>query len=160
MNNFSSSAPSQDDRVMAALSHISILMPLMGIVVPIVIWVTQKDKSQYVAFQALQAAGFQISLIAAYFIGMGCYMCSFFSMFLSIPLSAAFSSDQSFNPLSGIGFAFPLLVVGAIFMVGFAFIVYGVVGAVMAFQGKPFQYIFIGNRVERFMQQRQDAPVS
>jgi hypothetical protein len=44
------------------------------------------------------------------------------------------------------------LVFGAAFIGGAAFMVYGIVGAVMTFQGKSFRYIIIGNRVERFMQ--------
>lgn len=35
---------------------------------------------------------------------------------------------------------------------GFLFMIYGVVGAVMALQGKNFRYVIIGRRVERFMQ--------
>jgi hypothetical protein len=157
MSEFTQSTASQDERVMAALAHVSVLMPLMGIIVPIVIWVTQKDKSQYVAFQALQAAGFQISMIAAYFIGMGCYMCSFFSIFLGGSFGSSFGIDPSLNPFSGTGMPFPFLVFGAIILGEFAFIIYGIVGTVMTIQGKPFRYFFIGDRIERFMAQKQDA---
>jgi len=59
------STPSQNDKIMAALAHISALLPLMGIIAPIVIWVTQKDKSEYVAFQALQAVAYQLLMILA-----------------------------------------------------------------------------------------------
>ena len=52
---------SQDERIMAALSHATALLPFMGVIAPIVIWVTQKDKSQYVAFQALQAMAYQLN---------------------------------------------------------------------------------------------------
>ena len=34
--------PFQDEKVMAALAHISALMPTIGLIVPIVVWVTQK----------------------------------------------------------------------------------------------------------------------
>ena len=161
MSNFASPvSANQDERVMAALAHISALMPFMGIVVPIVIWVTQKDKSKYVAFQALQAAGYQLTMIVAWFIGMGCYMCSFFGLFLTTFFSSSSGTSQPMNPLFGLGFAIPFLVIGAIFVGGFAFIVYGVIGAVMTIQGKPFRYILIGNWVKRFMQPKQDATVS
>ncbi|MGC1376633.1 MAG: DUF4870 domain-containing protein [Anaerolineales bacterium] len=160
MSNSTSSTSNQDERVMAALAHISALMPFMGVVVPIVIWVTQKDKSQYVAFQALQAAAYQLSMIVAWFIGMGCYMCSFFSMFLSAPFSSSSETPQNANPLIWLTFLIPFLVFGAIFLGGFAFIAYGFVGAVMAIQGKSFRYILIGKQVKHFMQPKQDAPVS
>lgn len=153
MTSIDSLTPTQDERVMAALSHISTLLPMVGVIAPIVIWITQKDKSKYVAFQALQALAYQLTMILAWFIGMGCYMFSFFGTFFTIPFS---DSSQSASPLFALGFIIPFLVFGAIFIGGFFFIIYGIVGAVMAFQGKPFRYIIIGNRIERFMQPKQN----
>ncbi len=156
MTNIDALTPNQDERVMAALSHVSALLPMIGVIAPIVIWATQKEKSQYVAFQALQAVAYQLSMIAAWFIGMGCYMLSFFGTFFTIPFS---DSSQSISPFFALGFIIPFLVFGAIFIGGFLFVVYGVIGAVMTFQGKSFRYVIIGNRVERFMQPKQNQDV-
>jgi len=141
--------PTQDERIMAALAHISALLPMMGVIAPIVIWVTQKEKSKYVAYQSIQAVAFQFSMILAWFAGMGCYMCSFFSIFLTIPFA---DSAESESPLFALGFIIPMLVLGLIMIGGLVFTVYGFIGAVMAFQGKPFRYAIIGSRVERFLQ--------
>jgi uncharacterized Tic20 family protein len=157
MTNINSLTPTQDERVMAALSHVSALLPMMGVIAPIVIWVTQKEKSKYVAFQSLQALAYQLSMILAWFIGMGCYMFSFFGTFFTLPFS---DSSQPPSPLFAIGFIIPFLVFGAIFIGGFLFIIYGIVAAVMAFQGKPFRYVIIGNRVERFMHPNQDQDIA
>ena len=157
MANSDSLAPTQDERVMAALSHISVLMPFIGVIAPIVIWVTQKEKSRYVAFQSLQALAFQLSLIVAWFIGMGCYMLSFFGMFFTLPFASTTESSQTLSPLFGLAFFIPFLILGAFFVGGFLFILYGIVGAIMAFQGKPFRYAIIGKRVERFLQPKQDV---
>ncbi len=157
MKNLDSLTPTQDERVMAALSHVSALIPLMGVIAPIVIWVTQKDKSQYVAFQALQALAYQLSMIAAWFIGMGCYMFSFFGTFITtIPFASSSGNAQSVDPLFGLAFLIPFLVFGAIFVGGFFFVAYGMIGAVMAFQGKPFRYMLIGRQVERFIRSNQN----
>jgi uncharacterized Tic20 family protein len=67
--------PTQDERVMAALAQISVLVPFLGVVAPIVIWVTQKDKSRYVAFQSLQAVAFQLTMVFAWFLG-GAVICA------------------------------------------------------------------------------------
>ena len=146
----------QDERIMAALSHISVLLPFIGTLAPILIWVTQKEKSRYVAFQSLQALAFQLSMIIAYALGMGCYMCSFFGNFLSI----FFLSSEGYSPygeiLGGSLFFIPFLVMGLIGLGAIIYFVYGVIGAIMAFQGKPFRYIIIGRRVERYMQKKQD----
>ncbi len=149
--------PSQDERVMAALAQISVLVPFLGVVAPIVIWVTQKDKSRYVAFQSLQAIAFQLTMILAWFIGMGCYMCSFFSMFLAIPLASSTESSQSISPLFGVTMFTPFLVMGLMFLGGFLFILYGIIAAVMTFQGKPFRYAVIGRRVEQFLQSKENV---
>jgi len=155
MTNIDALTPNQDERVMAALSHVSALLPMIGVIAPIVIWATQKEKSQYVAFQSLQAVAYQLSMVAAWFIGMGCYMCSIISLPLSSVLASSLGRSDNVNPLFGLGFAIPFLVFGLIFVGGFLFVIYGIIGTVMTFQGKPFRYVLIGKRVEKFMQPNQ-----
>ena len=157
MMDIDSLTPTQDERVMAALSHVSALLPFMGVISPIVIWVTQKEKSRYVTFHALQALVYQLMMIVAWFIGMGCYMCSFFSLFLAIPFASSSQTPSSGYPFADIAFLIPFAAFGVIFIGGLVFIVYGVVGAIISFQGKPFRYLLIGDRVERFMLQNQSA---
>ncbi len=152
MTDLNSLTPTQDERVMASLSHVSALLPMMGVIAPIVIWVTQREKSEYVAFQALQALVYQLVMIAAWIIGWGFYMCSFLVTFATIPFMSSSESSHSLDPLFFVSMIIPFLVLGAIFLGGFVFIVYGVVGAAMAFQGKPFRYLLIGSRIERFIQ--------
>jgi hypothetical protein len=147
------SAPAQNDKIMAALAHISALLPLMGVIAPIVIWATQKDKSEFVAFQALQAIAYQLLMILAWFIGMGCYMFSFFSMFLTIPFSGGGGDvDPTTTPLFMAGFFIPFIILGAMFIGGAIFVLYGIFGAVMTFQGKNFHYIVIGKRLARYLE--------
>ena len=98
------SPPNQNDKIMAALAHISALLPFMGVIAPIIIWATQRDKSEYVAFQALQAVVYQLLMILAWFVGMGCYMLSFFTMFLGIPFAGESGQvDPSIAPLFALG---------------------------------------------------------
>ena len=155
MTNIDALTPNQDERIMAALSHVSALLPMIGVIAPIVIWATQKDKSKYVAFQSLQAVAYQLSMVVAWFVGMGCYMCSIFTLPLGSIFASSPSSPDTVPPLFALGFAIPFIVFGLIFVGGFLFVVYGIAGTVMTFQGKPFRYALIGNRVERFMQPTQ-----
>ncbi len=146
------SLPNQNDRIMAALAHVSALLPFMGVIAPIVIWATQKDKSEYIAFQALQAVAYQLVMILAWFVGMGCYMLSFFSMFFAIPFAG--SSNQvspAVAPFFAAGFFIPFLIFGAIFIGGGLFILYGLIGAIQVFRGKDFRYIIIGNRLANYL---------
>ena len=146
--------PSQNDKIMAALAHISAVLPFMGVIAPIVIWATQKDKSEYVAFQALQAVAYQLLMILAWFVGMGCYMLSFFGMFLTIPFAGSSGGDVSPSaaPFLMFGTLVPFMVFGAIFIGGAIFVIYGVIGAIQVFQGKDFRYIIIGRRLENYLQ--------
>lgn len=149
----STTSPNPNDKIMAALAHISAILPFMGVIAPIVIWVTQKDKSEYVAFQALQAVAYQLVMILAWFVGMGCYMLSFFSMFLTIPFAGG---DGDMNPAAApfflLGTFVPFLVFGAIMIGGAIFVIYGLIAAIQVFQGKDFRYIFLGNRLARYLQ--------
>jgi uncharacterized Tic20 family protein len=146
--------PSQDERMMAALANISVLVPFMGLIAPIVIWATQKDKSSFVRFQALQATAYQTGLILFWFVGMGCYICSFFGTFLMIPLGAsgAPDSDPLIAAFMGVTFLVPLCVMGLLSVGYFLLIAYGVFGAIMVFRGRDFRYAIIGRRVEKYLE--------
>ena len=139
---------------MAALAHVTIILPFMGIIAPIVIWVTQKEKSEYVAFQALQALAYQLTLVLFWFLAMACYMCSFFGSFLGmIPLTA--TSPEEPNPVAVGGFMLtfflPFAIFGAMFLGVILYIIYGIIAAVMVVQGKDFRYFIIGTRLERYL---------
>jgi uncharacterized Tic20 family protein len=139
----------QNDQIMGALAHITVLLPMMGIVAPIVIWATQKDKSEFVAFQALQAVIYQLVIILGWFAGMVLYMCSFFGIFLTIPGMEV--SDGEF-PLPLLGMFIPMLIMGCMFLFGIIYVVYGVVAAIRVFQGVDFRYAVIGRRLESYLE--------
>ena len=154
----------QDERLFAALSHVTVLLPFMGILAPVIIWATQKEKSEYVKFHALQALFYQLALILLAVLGWICYFLSFFlsfgGMFLgmfSIPLAAAGGEPE--NPLlmiiafllTMIPIAIPFLTLGLMLILAVFFVVYGIVGAINAMQGNDFTYLFIGKRVLAFL---------
>ncbi len=139
--------PTQNDRIMAALAHATAILPVSGVIAPIIIWVTQKDKSEYVAFQALQAIAYQLTIILAWFAGMALYMGSFFGMFLSMPSAGPSRSVPAFVFV-------PFIVMGLILIGSLVFVLYGLVGAVMVLQGKDFRYILIGNQLKRYLQSK------
>src|SRR3990172_10038698 len=106
-----SPAPAQNDKIMAALAHVSALLPLMGVIAPIIIWANQKDKSEFVAFQALQAIAYQLLMVLAWFVGMGCYMLSFFTTFLTIPFAGSEGTTPE-SPFFMVGFFIPFIIFG------------------------------------------------
>ncbi len=156
----------QDERIIAALGHVSVLVPMVGMIAPITIWVTQRERSRDVAFQSLQAIAFQITFILLWVIGFGCYAAFFFLMFFSsFILPVAFQGTDS-GPLAGalLGgmFLIPVSIIVLMIVMFFTMIIYGIVAAILTFQGKEFRYAIVGRWVERYMQQAavHDAPSS
>jgi uncharacterized Tic20 family protein len=136
-----------DERIMAAIAHGAILLPMWGTIVSIIIWVTQKDKSAYMRHQGLQAVGWQVSQIALMILGMGCYMCSFFSI---IPASEMAPINDSGFPLF---FFVPFGTMGLMMLVTLVFIVIGIYAAVRSLQGRLFTYPIIGHYIENYQAQ-------
>ena len=140
--------PVQDERVMAGLSHLGILLPMWGLIMSVLIWVTQKDKSDYVRRQAIQAVAWQVAFIGGMFAMMGCYMLSFFGSFGGIFLATNDPSTLDGPPAF---FFLPFAVMGCFFMVMLLFIAVGIWGAVRSFQGQMFLYPLLGSRVDNYM---------
>jgi uncharacterized Tic20 family protein len=139
-----STQPAQNDRIMAALAHSTAILPMMGVVAPIIIWATQRDKSEYVGFQALQAVVYQFVMILLWFAGMAMYVSSFFLVFVP---GMMVSESQSFP----VFFFVPFLVMGALMLAMLAFVLYGLVAAAMVLQGEDFRYFIIGDQLKRYL---------
>jgi uncharacterized Tic20 family protein len=137
--------PTQDDRIMAALAHGSVVIFGMGIIAAVVLWATQKEKSRYVAFQALQALVYQIAGVVVQIIGWCCWTALYFLSFIPLLAAAETSSDP---PLY-------FLVSMALMVVPFAlmglWIIGGLWGAARTLQGRHFRYLVIGSQLERWL---------
>lgn len=144
--------PQQDEKILAALSHASALLPFWGIIASIVIWATQKDKSKFVAFQALQAVAYQFVGILGFLLTGVCYMCSIFAfpLMTAIALPTA-DSSADFSPLALIPMTFPFAVMALAMLVWVVFVAYGIVGAVLSLQGKDFRYLLVGRRLVAYL---------
>lgn len=138
----------QDERILAALAHGAILIPIYGIIIPAIIWITQKEKSRYVSFQSLQALVFHLTLLFLYVIGMLCYFLSFIGMFGGMFLAESSSSEW----MSVLPSVFPFAVLGGFACVGLFFVIYGAVGAILSLVGKDFRYVLIGNFIDSRLQ--------
>lgn len=146
----------QDERVTAALAHTTVILPMMGMLGAIVIWATQKEKSRYVAFQALQAVVYHIVMILSAFLTGVCYMCSIFVFPLAVPLGLATtdSATGEVSPLFFLPMLIPFAVIGLAGLLWVGLVVYGLAGAASALQGKEFRYLLIGRRLESYLAAR------
>jgi uncharacterized Tic20 family protein len=114
----------EDERVMAALAHASIILNLFtgigGIIAAVVIYLVRKEQSAWVAFQALQAAVYQgVTVLATFILGI-----------VAVALTAVLVGLCLF-PLIG------LLVLAAL--------LYGCYAGYLCYQGKDFKYPWIAD---------------
>ena len=84
----------QDERTWSVLSHLSVLLSLVtgigGPIAALVIWLVYKDRSQRVAFHALQSLWYQVAWAVILFVGWSITFILMFVLigFLLVPVMA------------------------------------------------------------------------
>lgn len=148
-----SRVPTQDERIMAAVAHATVIWPTVGLLAPLVIWGTQREKSPFVGFQSIQAAAYQFILLLGGLLCAACYMCSFFSLPFAAMLTAPFDEGAALCvPFLTFSFSFGILFL--LMLLWLAYVGYGLFGAVWVLQGNDFRYVFLGPWLERYLEQQ------
>lgn len=137
--------PTSDERIMAGLANGAVIVPMWGLLLAAIIWLTQREKSAYVRQQGAQAIAWQVTQLGAFFLGMIIYVASFFTMMGGTFLMASDSAGPP--PL----FFVPFIIFGCLFLFQFVFIIVGIWAAVRTFQGSAFVYPVVGSYVQRFL---------
>jgi uncharacterized Tic20 family protein len=132
---------SSDEKLMSLLSHLSIIIPNIGVIAPIIIWVTQKDKSKFLRFNAIQAIFFQLLF----------FVLVILSVFTGVILMlvSTFILTKSPDAAPGALFWVSMVIVYLYFPLYIIFVVYAAVAAVSSFKGRIFRYLIIGRIIER-----------
>ena len=141
----------QDERVMAAIAHVTVIFSAVGLIGPLIIWGTQKEKSPVVAFQALQAAAYQFLLLLGGLLAGALYMCSFLSFPVTALLSVPFD-ERAALCFPFLGFSCTFGVLFLLMLAWLAYVGYGLFAAVSVLQGNDFRYVFLGPRLERYLE--------
>jgi len=141
----------QDERVMAAIAHATVIFSALGLIGPLIIWGTQKEKSPFVAFQALQAAAYQFLLLLGGLLAGALYMCSFLSLPVTALLSLPFD-ERAALCFPFLGFSCTFGVLFLLMLAWLAYVGYGLFAAVSVLQGNDFRYVFLGPRLERYLE--------
>ncbi len=145
--------PTSDERIMAGLANGAVILPIWGLLLAAIIWLTQREKSEYVRQQGGQAIAWQVTQVGAFFLGMILYVASFFVMMGGTFLLASDSAGPP--PL----FFFPFIIFGCLFLFQFVFIIMGVWAAVRTFQGHAFVYPLVGGYIQRFLADKGRAQI-
>ena len=130
----------------------------MGSLVALVVWATQKEKSRYIRFQAVQALAFDMVIMLVTVLVI--FMMAIFLVFIfgvGALLLLLFASSSANNDPGAL--MAPVLLFGmmptfigllAVPVSGLVFMV-RLIAVINVFQGKDFRYPWLGNRVAQFL---------
>jgi uncharacterized Tic20 family protein len=131
-----------EDKLMAAAAHASILLQGFGMLVGVLVYITQRERSRYAAKQALQAAVYQLITMIVI---MGLWLV--WGVLYGIGFALMIPAMES-NAAPGLGFwLLTFSFVAPLFLMK-ALGLYGLWGAIRALGGRPFRYAIIGQRLE------------
>jgi uncharacterized Tic20 family protein len=143
-----------ENRLLAALAHGSAVAQGIGILVGVVVYFNQREKSRYAAFQAMQAAVFQL---VNFVIAIGLWMVWGILYGLSmIPLIKLAESDIDASPPPLFWISMISMIIPLMYMVIVG--LYGLWGALRTWQGKNFRYLIIGRWLEKLGIWKQHSP--
>ena len=131
-----------DEKMLALFSHLSLF--LGGIILPIIFWATNKDKSKFVTFHALQALWFHIAYIAIILVWVFAFI--IIAVVGGLGIGAFTSATGSkempvFFIIAMIGFY------ATLFAIIFGAIGYSVYMGIKSYQGNLVKYPIIGKKV-------------
>jgi len=133
-----------EERLLASLSHAAVVVFGPGILVGLLIWLTQKEKASYASQQGLQAAVYQVA-------GMILIMALWFlwGIFYALTWIPLIQNPDQFEeappPIFWIGLA--SMVIPFLSMLVWA--LYGLWGAFKTLRGQEFRYAFLGKLVNQ-----------
>jgi uncharacterized Tic20 family protein len=130
-------APSNSDNILAGLAHLSVFFA--PLILPLVVWLAMRTSSPYVSGQGKQAFFFHLFFSAVSFVGVIIFYGAFFSMGFS-----SFSPGSSTEVTSLSPFLIFIVLYAVLGVLGLVQIIFSIIGAVQAFQGKPFHYPLLG----------------
>jgi len=146
MDNISSES-SQDlnsnEKLLALLANLSLF--LGGIILPIILWATQKDKSKFVTFNSLQAIFYHIAYVVIIIVFV--LFVAILLIISGIGLSGFADSNSGDGEFPAFMIVMMILLYGGIFLLAIAVIGYSIYLGVKSYQGNIVKIPIIGNIV-------------
>lgn len=126
-----------EERTLALISHLSIFFG--GLIVPIIIYFIQKNKSKFVAFNALEALYFHIGQMI---VGIIFVILAMIAAGIGVMASSTASSRDDMSPVVII-----LIIAAALFffLILLGFIILAIIAAIKSYQGQIKKYPVVGN---------------
>jgi len=146
-----------EDWTIAALAHATILLTLLlafaggvgafiGLVIPLVIYLSYRERSRFIAFHALQALVYQGAGVLIYLV-----LVIVLALVVTVSwiVSGLLSAVIIGFLLMPIALLLTLLMVIALLAAPLAWVAYGLYAAYEVYQGNRFRYWLVGEWVER-----------
>ena len=138
----SASMLSGDEKLLSLFSHLSLF--LGGIVLPLIFWVTNRDKSKFVTFHSLQALWFHVAYVAIIVVFV--FVMVFALLIGGLGLGAMTGATGS-QEMPVFFIIIMIAFYGLLFLIIFGAIGYSVYMGIKSYQGQLVKYPVIGNMV-------------
>ncbi|HNQ93475.1 MAG TPA: DUF4870 domain-containing protein [Anaerolineales bacterium] len=140
--------PSTEERVWAVLAHLSALAFGMGLLLPIIGWAEQRGKSKYIAYQCLQALGYQSLGYTVWLLGYLLFIVVIVIVMMIVAMVAPKNEDVFAASIIG----FDIFLFIFIFVSLGIYLLMPIIAAVACGMGKDFQYPFMGKRLTNYLE--------
>ena len=122
----------QQERSIAGLIHLSIILPLWGPIIALVVWLNNRNRYRFVAFHSLQSLFYQLSVYGILVIGGLFHLILKFLQWIKFPLADMFVSINVYLLL----------------FVYFIALLYAIYGCFTVISGQDFNYFVIGKKLK------------
>jgi uncharacterized Tic20 family protein len=154
----------QEDNWVSGVCHATAILQLWGVVTPLIVWFSQKERSARLRFQSMQAFVYQMIATAAYMLGMAAYMVFFFGLFFTMILGSSMSESRNIQgpPAMMMAVFFGIMILFWIFVIIVMPIYYLLAGwaGLRVIGGHHFRYPILGKIIERRMEASQQPQVT
>ncbi|MBI9051918.1 MAG: DUF4870 domain-containing protein [Anaerolineaceae bacterium] len=135
-----------NERFLSAISHASFYLGLMGIILPIILWFEQKEKSTYTRYQAVQAIIWQIVVHVFMVIFM-----VLLTVFLSaiVIIGTLYQNTPGMQTMIVIGMVILALATLLFLVILLLTLLYPTIAVIQTAQGKEFSFALVGKLVKR-----------
>lgn len=140
--------PSTEERVWAVLAHLSALAMGMGLLLPIIGWAEQRRKSKFIAYQCLQALGYQTLGYTVWLLGYLLFIAILIVLMMIVAIVSPKDGDAFAASLVGFNIFFFVFVIVSLGI----YLLLPIIASVACGMGKDFQYPFIGKRLAKYLE--------
>jgi len=157
-----------EDNWVSGVCHATVILRLLGIITPLIIWFSQKERSAKIRFQAMQAVIYQLIAVVAYMVGMAAYMAFFFIMIAGTAVFGAVTPSASTNgdlpPVVGIIFLIffgIIMIFWLLFMIATPiYYILAAVASIFTARGKNFKYPILGEIISKRLNAPKEEVIS